>query len=201
MTAAHCVVGKTPADIRVLVGEHDTSTAADTSFTQTLAALDIIVHESYNSLTAANDIALVRTKITLNENVDVVCLPWVLRDQTFPMDPVTAAGWGTTEFGGPKSRILQKVGLTTISNQECVMQIPNLVASSLCTLTPNKDTCQFDSGNSLFYQNPSSSRVYSVGVVSGGFGCAGSKPSINTRVTSYLDWIRRRATGAVFCSV
>ena len=199
MTAAHCVAGKTLADIQVLVGDHDISMAADTNFTRTLPPIDIIRHENFTPTTEANDIALVRTKITLNENVDVVCLPWALQNETFPT--VTVAGWGTTSIGGSRTSILRKVDLTTITNTACAMQLTNIVDSSLCTLTPNKDTCQFDTGTGLFYQNPTSSRVYVVGVVGKVAECAGSKPRINTRVTSYLDWIRRKATGAVFCSV
>lgn len=201
MTAAHCVVNKDVSTLKVRVGEHDTSTEAETSWTRTLNVLKIIPHPAYNSATNENDIALVRTKITLNENVDVVCLPFSLKQEKFSSNEVVVAGWGSTEFGGPKSNILQKVDLDTISNDECTLSYPNLTSDMICTKTEDKDTCQSDSGGNLYYTNPSNSLLYSIGIVSGGLGCAGANPSLNTRVTSYLDWIVANTPEAKFCNV
>lgn len=201
MTAAHCVVNKDVSELKVRVGEHDTSTEAETSSTRTLNVLKIIPHPAYDSTTNENDIALVRTKISLNENVDVVCLPFSLKQETFSSNTVAVAGWGSIEFGGPKSKILQKVDLNTIPNAECAQSYPNLTPDMICTKTLDKDTCQSDSGGNLYYSNPSNSLLYSIGIVSGGYGCAGPTPSLNTRVTSYLDWIVANTPEAKFCNV
>lgn len=193
LTAAHCVAGKQVSDLKVLVGEHDFSTATETTFTQTITVLDIIPHASYNSATNENDIALVRVKkMTFNENVGSVCLPFTLTGQAWTSDSVTAAGWGTTSFGGTTSKVLQKVELQTVADKLCTNTM-------ICTYTEDKDTCQYDSGGSLFYTK--NSKVYAVGVVSSGIGCAGSTPSVNAKVSAHLDWIKSKAVGATFCNV
>lgn len=201
MTAAHCVVGKDKRLFKIRVGEHDTSAALETSYTQTLPIYDFIPHANYNPTTSENDIALIRTKITLNENVGVVCLPWTLANNQFPSDDVIAAGWGTLEFGGPLSPVLQKVDLKTKTNEACGSSYPSLTSSMICTYEEDKDTCQYDSGTSIYYSHPENSLLYAIGVVSGGVGCGGSNPSINTRVTSFLDWILTKTPGATFCRI
>jgi secreted trypsin-like serine protease len=94
--------------------------------------------------------------------------------ESFNGSKVEAAGWGTTEFGGPRSNTLQKVELDVISNAVCANQTENINSMSVCTQTPGKvsaylpmemtmtnylfvpqDTCQSDSGGALFYTNPS----------------------------------------------
>lgn len=46
-----------------------------------------------------------------------------------------------------------------------------------------------------------SGRAYSIAVTSGGKGCASSSPTLNIRVTEYLNWILSYANGATFCNV
>lgn len=200
MTAAHCV-SSNAENLKVVVGEHQVSTATETSFTQVLAIKSIIIHDQYKPATGDNDIALVRTEIKLNENVGVVCLPFAIRNNTFPANEVIAAGWGTLDFGERLSDTLQKVDLTTVTDTECKKYFADLPSSSICTYREGKDTCQHDSGGSLYLPNAANNRVYSIGIVSRGEGCAGSKPSVSTRVTSELDWILKKATGATFCQI
>lgn len=196
VTAAHCVVGHSLTGWNVIVGEHDLSTELESKFRQNLTILNVIPHSQYNSATSENDIALIRTSpININENVGVVCLPWTLRNNNFANVDVVAAGWGSVGFGDPLSKILQKVDLMT---SDCPQ---GSTSSMICTFKTGKDTCQHDSGTSLFYTNPTNNLLYSIGVVSNGKGCAGSTASLNTRVTSYLDWIISHASGALFCAV
>lgn len=51
-------------------------------------------------------------------------------------------GWGTTQFGGMKSKTLQEVTLTVITYRECNRWDPNLLYSQLCTYGEKKDACQ-----------------------------------------------------------
>lgn len=46
-----------------------------------------------------------------------------------------------------------------------------------------------------------SGRTYSIGVISGGDGCASSKGGLNTRVTSQLDWIEANTYSELFCKL
>ena len=106
-------------------------------------------------------------------------------------------GWGTTEFSGPESDTLQKVNLTIISNYDCSIQLSQMPIffSQVCTYTPHKDACQFDSGGPLFWHDNQSNRLQQVGIISYGMACASTSPSVNTRVTSYLTWIVSKSPG------
>lgn len=60
--------------------------------------------------------------------------------------------------------------------------------------TGRKDACHGDSGGPLMYGKTESSNVrnYQIGVVSYGFRCAeAGYPGVYTRVTNFIDWIKR----------
>lgn len=108
------------------------------------------------------------------------------------------AGWGTTEFGGPRPTVLKKVSLQVTTNSYCANSLGSTVYSSqVCTYTPGKDTCQYDSGGNLFYRVD---RFFTIGIVSNGIGCGQNTPTVNTRITSYLSWILANSPGATYCS-
>lgn len=140
----------------------------------------------------------------LNYGVGIVCLPWY--GYTELLGPnVTVAGWGSTEFGGPMSNVLRKADMTAITNAVCGATYSQTTSNLnfLCTteriVGADQDTCQFDSGTSVYREI--SQRIYSVGVTSGGYGCGGAAPTLNTRVTSYLSWITANSPGATYCQV
>lgn len=62
---------------------------------------------------------------------------------------VEALGWGTTSFGGTVSTKLQKVTLDVVENAQCQNAYPDtpITSAQICTYTPDKDTCGYDSGN------------------------------------------------------
>ena len=202
LTAAHCVVNRQAASTKIIVGEHVRSQASETPYTAKYNVAGFTVHESYSASTGANDLALVRptTEIQLNQGVGIICLPWSLTADTLTNYVVTLAGWGTTEFGGPLSNTLLKTDVNVISNSQCAATFSQASSNNyLCTFYQDRDTCQYDSGTSVMLQR--NSRVYSVGVTSGGSGCGGSSPALNMRVTQYLSWIQAKATGATFCNI
>uniref|UniRef100_A0A8D8EUH4 Venom serine protease 34 n=2 Tax=Culex pipiens TaxID=7175 RepID=A0A8D8EUH4_CULPI len=150
----------------------------------------------------ANDIALLRTlqPIQFNAGVGPVCLPWKFRGASFSGDSVEACGWGNLDFGGPSSNVLMKVDLNVIDNQDCSSRLNSVMSpQKMCTYTPTKDTCQADSGGPLYFTEAGSGRLYEVGIVSYGYACATTKPSVNTRVTEYLDWIMASSPDSFYC--
>lgn len=202
LTSANCVSGVNRAGWQVLVGEQNTARANETTYTRKSIIKNVIPHEAYDASSFANDIALVRTDIALNNNVGIVCLPWTLSKELFPSANVVAAGWGASTSGGQLSNILQKVSLKTMANADCEGKTQTDVTSSkICTFSSGNDTCDKDSGASLYYTNPSNQRVYSIGVIGANKECGGTQPTIHTRITSYLNWIKKNAVGAKFCSV
>ncbi|XP_052888963.1 venom serine protease-like [Anopheles moucheti] len=202
LTAAHCLLQRTTNDTALLVGDHNIKTGSDTSYSQVHIVAQFMSHPSFTVKPLANDVALVRTQqpIQYNPGVGPVCLPWRYTSQTFEGSTVVATGWGDLDFGGPRATALNKVQLDVIGNSDCSRQIRATVpAQQLCTFTPKRDTCQADSGGPLFYTNPSTGLLYNVGIVSFGIACATEKPSVNTRVTEYLDWIIANTPRSFYC--
>lgn len=112
---------------------------------------------------------------------------------------VEALGWGTTEYGGPLAHRLQKVTLDITNQTVCEAAYPNKITSGqFCTYTSGKDTCSSDSGGPLLYTGVNS-LIYQIGITSYGLYCATSVPGVNTKVSTYLDWITDEARYAKFC--
>lgn len=63
-------------------------------------------------------------------------------------------GWGTTEFAGAKSDILQKVTISVMPILECQETYKDLTNYHICSYDPQKDACQvinFLLTKSIFY--------------------------------------------------
>ncbi|XP_052862909.1 venom serine protease-like [Anopheles cruzii] len=200
LSAVHCMAGRSISATGLLVGDHNLSTGTDTSYSTLLRVASVTNHPSYQANPSSNDISIVRTadQIVFNAGVGPVCLPFAQSTATFAGSVVVATGWGTLDFGSPASKVLQKVSLNVITQQSCQSQMPNILASHICTYTPGRDTCQYDSGGPLYLT--SGGYLYLVGVVNYGVGCATSKPSVSARVTSYLSWIQSNTPGVSYCT-
>lgn len=62
----------------------------------------------------------------------------------------------------------------------------------ICAGDQDEDSCQGDSGGPLFKYNHENGRYFLYGIVSYGVGCGRREyPGIYTRVSHYIDWIRR----------
>ncbi|XP_012253672.2 venom serine protease 34-like [Athalia rosae] len=203
LTAAHCLFRQQAGNIAVLVGDHDTSTGADTSASSIHQASNIIIHPAYNSETQANDIGIVTVVDTIVYTMEVgpACLPFRFADTDFTGSIVDVLGWGTLEFAGPTSNVLQKVKLNITSLTSCRRSFPEVTTNQVCTYTRGKDACQFDSGGALLWQNPNTMRLVGIGVVSYGLICADTTPGVNTRVGAYMNWILSVTPGADYCRV
>lgn len=125
------------------------------------------------------------------------------RTASFVNRRVEALGWGTTEFGGPISTKLLKVALDVVDLSRCQSAYPGRVTDAqVCTYAPNRDTCSYDSGGPLLFTDTvGNGLVYQVGITSYGEACATSRPSVSTRITAYLDWIRSATPDAVYCEL
>uniref|UniRef100_A0A336M6B5 CSON012467 protein n=1 Tax=Culicoides sonorensis TaxID=179676 RepID=A0A336M6B5_CULSO len=202
LSAAHCFTGSlaTPANVGALVGDHDYTTGSDTSYSALYRISSIVKHGLYNSVTNVNDIALLKTssEIQYNAGVGPACLPYGFAINAFDNNVILdAPGWGTTSFAGPVSTVLRTVQLNTMDLTTCKSRgMTDVTSGQLCTYTAGKDTCQYDSGGSLYYRF---NKLYTILLVSYGGSCGGTKPAVNTKVAAYLTWIRNNAVGATFC--
>ncbi|XP_058836090.1 venom serine protease-like [Topomyia yanbarensis] len=198
ISAAHCVENTPSVDrIQALVGDQDYRTGLDTPYSQLYDFESIVVHENYVQSTRDNDISLLRTTKDMewSRGVGPICLPFNYWYYDFKSLQVDVAGWGTTSFGGPQSTTLLRTTLNVIANENCNVQYVN--SNKICTFASGKDTCQFDSGGPLYLRG--AQRMYTIGIISYGGACAGSTPSVNTRITAYLNWIQSKTSDAVYC--
>ncbi|KRT78368.1 Trypsin, partial [Oryctes borbonicus] len=191
LTAAHCLVrvdSKNPKMVRLgkidLTGDEDKVPAQDIPISES------IIHPEYKHIEKQNDIALLRLSrdVTFSENVKAVCLS---SSSDIPVGLIVA-GWGiintTTE---ETSRFLQKAYVKPYDLSKCnqtYLDSPRkktILDSQLCAFSPTQDTCQGDSGGPLQIQNKKDTPqtpLIVVGITSYGRGCAGSMPSVYTRV-------------------
>ncbi|KFB50059.1 AGAP011909-PA-like protein [Anopheles sinensis] len=202
ITAAHCFMGRSIGSLALLVGEHDITTGADSPYTALLLLASVKIHESYNPTTRNNDIAIVRTRteISFNAGVGPACLPLKYDGASFVGITLEAVGWGTLDYGAPKSNVPMKVGLAVVAPAQCTAVYPNFsTTQQLCVLTANKDTCQSDSGGPLFYTDAYNQRVYLLGTIGYGIACASDNPSVNTKVLNYMQWIMSNTPEWNYC--
>ncbi|XP_044729853.1 venom serine protease 34-like [Chrysoperla carnea] len=203
LTAAHCLVNAELNNTGILVGDWNLNTGTDTPKSKIYNSAEFLIHRDFNSQTFENDIALVKTTkpIAFSLEVGPACLPILYQTTNFVGTYVTELGWGTLGFGYAPSDVLQKVDLRVISLEVCKQTYSSVQNRQFCTYTDNKDSCQGDSGGPALWQRNSSSRLQLLGIISTGNACAvRNVPGINTKVASYIRWIRTYTPGESYCS-
>ncbi|KAK0085178.1 hypothetical protein PV325_005633 [Microctonus aethiopoides] len=203
ITAAHCVQRKIIEEIGVLVGDHDLNTGADTNARILFKITRILMHPQYASDNQDYDIALVTIQGSIRFNLQVgpACLPIQHSLYSFTGDLVDILGWGTIGAGERMSNVLQKAQVSVINNADCWRTYKDITARQLCTLGKDTDSCQHDSGGPVLWRNPTTGRIILTSIITGGGICADGNPSINTRVSAFIDWILSEApSGFVYCA-
>ncbi len=188
LTAAHCVVGKTPAQVQALIGEYRLGSNQG----ERINVSEILIHPNYNTVTQDSDLAL----LFLPTNSTRPRMPITLRYSHLetPTQPVTAIGWGALAEGGSFPDTLQQVTLPIVDRNQCASLyagVNGITQNMLCAGfvgTGGKDSCQGDSGGPLLVINRFGTAWEQLGVVSFGEGCARPNfPGVYTRVSEYLD--------------
>lgn len=118
------------------------------------------------------------------------------RDDSLPWQnaTVTAMGMGDINNFGVRSNLLRKVDLNVVGSSDCELVSGRNISydgridsvSHLCTFTPEKDSCSYDSGSPIILR-PQRALV---GMVSWGEECADEIfPAVNSRISPVSDWI------------
>lgn len=194
LTAAHCLFGFDWKTIWVRFGEHDFRRTDESPYVERSIA-DFRLHNDFNSRNFNNDIALLilERPVTYNDYIRPICLP--PPNEQFTGSRATVVGWGTIEYQGPVSPILNKVVIPVWSNADCDDAYDQPIRDSMiCAANPRggQDSCQDDSGGPLMVLVKGQWTV--IGLVSFGTRCAeAGTPGVYTRVSSFLDWIRNNA--------
>lgn len=195
LTAAHCVIGSNPFSLRVVAGLHQRLNT-NTGRTQIMGVSRIFIHEQYNTVTLAHDIAILRLSqpVQLNSYVSLICLPGPDPQEN---EPVTAIGWGSTYRGSPLPNTLQQVTVRVMNPQAQISYgsyfNPQRQISAGIPYVGGKDSCHGDSGGPLMYNR--NGVWYQSGVVSFGYPCAiRNYPGVYTRTSAYLNWIYNKVS-------
>ena len=112
ITAAHCIHGKHPDNITVLIGETTLGVANDkTAFIRNVS--EIIKHSKWNETSIQNDIAVLVLSSPVDlftyPNIKPACLPTTeTRADMYGRDAVVS-GWGDMALGGPSHSRLQEI--------------------------------------------------------------------------------------------
>ena len=117
LTAAHCTAGASPSDIRVLVGEHDTTDSV-ADIRPISAITDHPNYDASNNYAYDVSILTLASPISFSSVVAPVCLPSSVSPQ-YTGQLATVTGWGTTSSGGSQPPRLREVDVTVVSNQQC----------------------------------------------------------------------------------
>jgi trypsin len=192
ITAAHCVKGRTPAGIQVIIGRTDLNSTDGEKLDVAARVIDPL----FDGRTYRNDVALLalanpsqQPPVSVATSTDAALWKaWT---------PTLVAGWGSMREGGPISPVLQTAGISVLPDKVCsrpgVYGAEYVPAEMLCAgrLDASADACTGDSGGPLL-----SSGVL-IGLVSWGHGCARpGLPGVYTRLgnPSLNSWTRAGIT-------
>uniref|UniRef100_A0A0A9WVP2 Vitamin K-dependent protein C n=1 Tax=Lygus hesperus TaxID=30085 RepID=A0A0A9WVP2_LYGHE len=167
------------------------------------AVSSIIRHRNFDVNSYNHDIALLklRKSVPLGKTIRPVCLPVSGSDPAGKMG--TVVGWGRTSEGGALANIVQEVQVPILTLGQCRASKyrPNrITANMVCAGKGVQDSCQGDSGGPLLVHN-GGEKYEIVGIVSWGVGCGRpGYPGVYTRVTSYLNWVKKNIQDSCVCS-
>ncbi|XP_050428609.1 trypsin-1-like isoform X2 [Adelges cooleyi] len=200
LTAGHCVETLKASDYKVRLSVHD----RNTDIFEEYDVKKIIRHKSYDNYGVAplNDIALIRLDtdgVKINNDVHPVCMPE--KGLSYATVVGVATGWGLTEGSNiSPPRVLREAELYLLDNSVCGPYYFNIITPDMVCAgmrDEGKSTCNGDSGGPLTVSNGSVHHL--VGITSfGKTGCR-SPPSVYTRVSKYLDWIKANTKDACPC--
>ncbi|MFZ9848122.1 MAG: S1 family serine peptidase, partial [Flavobacteriales bacterium] len=151
ITAAHCLVNNTAADIQIMAG---VSNQSDIINAQVITVTDIFMHD-FDPNTISNDIALIKlsNKLNLNNNVKIIPLVTKIDEANGALNPgviSTVSGWGNIDDLNPTfPDALQSVDIPIVDNDDALTTNPDVSAQNLVAFVLGKDACQGDSGGPL----------------------------------------------------
>ncbi|CAL8323590.1 unnamed protein product [Boreogadus saida] len=195
VTAAHCISSLDATLYRVVAGEHNIYEYGGTE--QIIGVERITVHPDWNQdLAKGYDLALLKlaTPAIGSASVEMVNLPYP--HQMLPHGfTCYVTGWGLIQsFPSAAPDVLQQAPIQVVEHSVCSTWEwwgSNALKTMICAGGDGVISgCQGDSGGPLNCEIDGVWRLH--GVVS--YGPAGecnqySKPTVFTRVSSYLDWI------------
>ena len=193
VTAAHCVVGRTTTNTKVLMGK----TYLSTTSTNGVSIKAITIHPSYNASNDKNDIALIQLSSPASLSAGSIATIPLATSTPGAGTSALITGWGRNSRSWNTDTYpdrLYKGTVNLISDATCANNYPSLGASEmLCAGTSGYlvDTCQGDSGGPLAVNVLGTWTL--VGITSFGIGCADYDPGVYAEVATYKAWVEANA--------
>ncbi|XP_012286625.1 proclotting enzyme [Orussus abietinus] len=201
LTAAHCTRDQRQRpfaahQFTVRLGDIDLERDDEPSSPETYGVKEIRAHPKFSRVGFYNDIAILELNRPVRRSPYVIpiCLPQVrFKGQAFAGARPTVVGWGTTYYGGKESTVQRQAVLPVWRNEDCnEAYFQPITGNFLCAgySQGGKDACQGDSGGPLMLR--ADGRWMQIGIVSFGNKCGEpGYPGVYTRVTEYVDWIKK----------
>lgn len=202
LTAAHCVKGYRPEELRIRLGEWDVNNDSEFFPNIELDVLSINIHPEYYPGNLYNDIALIKldgfVDFQRNPHISPICLPDVFQD--FAGQRCWVTGWGKDSFGdvGNYQNVLKEVDVPVLSHFDCERKLKRTRLGLDFVLHPGftcaggeegKDACKGDGGGPLVCEVNGVWQL--AGIVSWGVGCGQfDVPGVYVKVGQYQDWIQ-----------
>ncbi|XP_039441215.1 chymotrypsin-2-like [Culex pipiens pallens] len=184
LTAAHCIVGRSPVDTRIVVGTHLLDSGGIYH-----GVARMVVHELYDASTRAFDVSLLQTESTILFS-DLVQPIGLGAGFVNLAHGAVLSGWGQLEWTDVgMSNELRWLNTSVIMLADCRQGssstvAPNIFLHKLCTLSPEgQGMCMGDTGGPLVLDG------VQIGVGSWGIPCGFGHPDIYDRVSSHRAWI------------
>jgi len=201
ITAAHCIAKEENPDfelfIRVRVGSSSRKSGGILKLVK-----KAIIHPDYEKFAPFDaDIALLILWFPLvyNKYVQPIALPQQ-NEELVDDETVVVSGWGVSSnssYSLPENLVAASVQVIDLDvcrdryDKSFSLISDNMICAGILDIG-GIDACQGDSGGPLALLTGKAPVVH--GVVSWGFGCALAKyPGVYTRVSSYVDWIKKNA--------
>lgn len=201
LTAAHCVAGFEPYDLKVRLGEWQVDVFDEKYPYEDYDIASIAVHPKFNSANLHNDVAVLELDrpVTYYYHINRICLP--PPDRVHPAGTqCVATGWGKDAFDGGKYQvIMKKVTLPVVPYDTCQELLRKtrlglffiLDKSFVCAGgKAGQDSCTGDGGGPLMCLNPDSGRYELYGMTAWGIGCGiEGNPGVYVNVPYFMNWV------------
>ena len=201
-SATHCTFQQPAENIHIYAGY---PTSSFLNYEQNLIARAKYEHPDYDP--NYNDIVIIELKhqFKYSKFIQPVALPLDNADIVFAGKPCEIAGFGETESekADNKDRTLQEGNVYVAKRIDCLFAYGSFIRNShICANNrySTTGTCRGDSGGPLVCQDDARKEFVLRGVVSFGREDCGDKrtPEVWTRISFYLDWIKRTITECEF---
>lgn len=186
LTAAHCVVGDEPRDVRLGFG--------NSGLESPRRVVAITVHPRYATRTVKRDVAVLTLEAAVTDRDPIATAG---SEATPPGTLARVIGRGVTGERADLSEVLREVDIPVRSDRACDTRLGGLFFSRVMLCVGRdaggQDTCSGDSGGPIF---TTGEQFTQVGVTSLGVGCGRRRlPGIYTELSS--PSVRSFVTGAL----